>query len=176
MATLIYYDCSDHWGRVPHFPKAEVGKRPIATKRSMLRKYLPYYRRLLKLAMPLVLTQAGQMTVQLIDTAMVGRVGTPELAAASFANSIYVVIMLFGLGVFMGVTPLVGQARGAGTIAGGCHYEERFCPIRVADSSHHAYFMVAYLDHAAMGQTDEVVRLAVPVLPTSRSSPLFRSS
>ncbi len=53
------------------------------------------------------------MTVQLVDNAMVGHVGTAELAAASFANSIYIVIMLFGLGVFLGVTPLVSHARGA---------------------------------------------------------------
>ena len=51
--------------------------------------------------MPLVLTQVGQMTIQLINSAMVGRYGTAELAAASFANSVYVVIMLFGLGVFL---------------------------------------------------------------------------
>ena len=79
----------------------------------MLQKYYPHYRSLLKLAAPLVLTQAGQMTVQLVDNAMVGHVGTAELAAASFANSIYIVIMLFGLGVFLGVTPLVSHARGA---------------------------------------------------------------
>jgi MATE family multidrug resistance protein len=79
----------------------------------MLQKYYPHYRSLLKLAIPLVLTQAGQMTVQLVDNAMVGHVGTAELAASSFANSIYIVIMLFGLGVFLGITPLVSHARGA---------------------------------------------------------------
>jgi MATE family multidrug resistance protein len=78
-----------------------------------MRKYIPFYLRLLKLAMPLVLTQAGQMSVQLIDNAMVGRVGSTELAAASFANSIYVMIMVFGLGIFIGITPLISQALGA---------------------------------------------------------------
>jgi MATE family multidrug resistance protein len=79
----------------------------------MIKSYLVYYKRLLKLAWPLVLTQAGQMVVQLVDNAMVGRVGTTELAAASFANSIFVMIMVFGLGVFMGITPLIGHAFGA---------------------------------------------------------------
>ena len=79
----------------------------------MLRTYIPFYKRLIGLATPLILTQVGQMTVQLVDTAMIGRVGTTELAAASFSNSIYVVIMLFGLGIFLGVTPLVAHARGA---------------------------------------------------------------
>ncbi|MBN2806947.1 MAG: MATE family efflux transporter [Prolixibacteraceae bacterium] len=79
----------------------------------MLSEYFIYYKRLLKLAFPLVLTQAGQMIVQLVDNAMVGRVGTVELAAASFANSIFVVIMVFGFGVFIGITPLIGHALGA---------------------------------------------------------------
>jgi len=74
-----------------------------------LSSYLPFYKRLLKLAIPHVFTQAGQMTVQLVDIAMVGRVGSTELAAASFANSIYIMIMVFGLGIFLGITPLIGM-------------------------------------------------------------------
>jgi hypothetical protein len=80
---------------------------------TMLRQYKPEYIQLLKLAMPLVLTQAGQMTVQLIDNAMVGHFGTNELAAASFTNNIYIVIMLFGLGISMGITPRASHAQGA---------------------------------------------------------------
>lgn len=79
----------------------------------MLNKYTEYYKRLLKLAFPLVISQAGQMIVQLVDNAMVGRVGTTELAAASFANSVFVVIMVLGLGIFYGITPLIGHAFGA---------------------------------------------------------------
>lgn len=79
----------------------------------VLKTYSIYYKRLLKLAFPLVLTQAGQMVVHLVDNAMVGRVGTTELAAASFANSIYVIIMVFGMGIFLGITPLIGHAKGA---------------------------------------------------------------
>ncbi len=79
----------------------------------MFRNYLPYYKRLLTLAIPLVLTQAGQMVVGLIDNAMVGRVGTTELAAASFANSIFMVVMVFGIGMYIGLTPLIGKALGA---------------------------------------------------------------
>ena len=35
--------------------------------------------------------------------------GTTELAAASFSNSIFIVGMLLGMGVCMGLTPLVGR-------------------------------------------------------------------
>jgi MATE family multidrug resistance protein len=133
----------------------------------MLQKYFPYYLRLLKLATPLVLTQAGQMTVQLIDNAMVGRFGTAELAAASFANSIYVVIMLFGLGIFLGVTPLVGHARGAG--------DDRQVAVIMKSSIALSALLIPCITLISwsltwimpyMGQTDDVVRLAVPYYRT----------
>jgi multidrug resistance protein, MATE family len=129
----------------------------------MFRKYFPYYGELLSLAMPLVLTQAGQMSIQLINSAMVGRYGTAELAASSFANSVYVVIMLFGLGIFLGVTPLVGRARGAGNdreaaaiIKSGFALSGLLIPCVTLISLSLAWFM------PYMGQTDEVVRLAIP--------------
>jgi MATE family multidrug resistance protein len=133
----------------------------------MLRQYLPYYSKLLKLAAPLVLTQAGQMTVQLVDNAMVGRFGTAELAAASFANSIYVVIMLFGLGVFLGITPLIGRARGAGDdrqvasfMKNGFALSGLLIPV-VTLLSWSMTWMMPY-----MGQPEEVVRLAIPYYRT----------
>lgn len=43
---------------------------------------------------------------------MVGHVGTTELAAASFANSVFVIGMYFGMGLTYGLTPLVGNAFG----------------------------------------------------------------
>jgi MATE family multidrug resistance protein len=129
----------------------------------MLQKYLPDYVRLLKLAMPLVLTQGGQMTIQLIDNAMIGHFGTAELAAASLANNIHIVIMLLGLGVFMGVTPLVGHARGAeddcqvaATMKNGLFLSILLIPAIALI----AWAMAYILPH--LGQTYEVVHLAVP--------------
>lgn len=79
---------------------------------KFLKSYLPFYRRNLLVAIPVVLSQAGQMTVQLADNMMVGHVGTAELAAASFANSIYIIGFVIGLGLTFGATPLVGNAFG----------------------------------------------------------------
>ncbi len=129
----------------------------------MLKKYVPHYLQLVRLAAPLVLTQAGQMTVQLVDTAMVGRVGTAELAAASFASSIYIIVMLFGLGVFLGVTPLVGHARGEGDdhqaaaiIRSGFGLSGLLIPVITVISWSFTWIM------PYMGQTGDVVRLAIP--------------
>jgi MATE family multidrug resistance protein len=45
---------------------------------------------------------------------MVGHVGTSELAAASFANSVFMIGMFFGMGITFGITPLIGSAFSSG--------------------------------------------------------------
>ena len=80
--------------------------------RNKIQTYLPYYKRLASLAFPLVLTQSGQMLVQLVDNAMVGHVGTIELAASSFANSIFLLVLVLGTGICVGITPILGHAFG----------------------------------------------------------------
>ena len=79
-------------------------------------QYIPFYRRNLHLALPVVFSQIGQVTVSLADNAMVGHVGTTELAAASFANSVFMIGMYFGMGITYGLTPLVGKEYGNGRL------------------------------------------------------------
>ncbi len=79
-----------------------------------LKEYIPFYKRNLKVAIPVILTQAGQVSVHLADNIMVGRLGTTELASVSFANSIFVLGMVFGIGFTQGLTPHVGQSFGKG--------------------------------------------------------------
>lgn len=64
------------------------------------------------LAYPVMLSQLGQVSVGVADSMMVGRLGALPLAAASLGNSIFFVIMMFGIGVSMGITPLVSVADG----------------------------------------------------------------
>ncbi len=77
-----------------------------------LAHYLPYYKRNLRLALPVILSQIGQVSVQLVDVMMVGHVGTTELAASSFVNSTFIIGLYFGMGITLGLTPLVGNAFG----------------------------------------------------------------
>lgn len=79
-------------------------------------QYIPFYRRNLQLALPVVLSQIGQVTVHLVDNMMVGHVGTTELAASSFANNIFMIGMYFGMGITYGITPLVGKSFGNGKL------------------------------------------------------------
>lgn len=77
-----------------------------------LAHYIPFYNRLARLALPVVLSQIGQVTVSLVDNIMVGHAGTLELAASAFANNVFIIGMYFGMGITYGLTPLVGKAYG----------------------------------------------------------------
>ncbi len=69
-----------------------------------------YYNNILKLAVPIIIANIGQTFVQVVDTVMLGQLGTLPLAASSFASMIVMNIMMFGLGVAMGITPNVGYS------------------------------------------------------------------
>lgn len=75
-------------------------------------EHLPFYKRNLKVAIPVVLTQIGAALVGLFDSIMVGHYGTVDLAAVSFSNAIFFTIMVFAMGATMGITPLVGHQIG----------------------------------------------------------------
>ncbi len=77
---------------------------------ATLREYIPFYKRNLRVALPVVMTQLGGALVGLADSIMVGRYGTTELAAVSFSNGIFFMVMVFAMGCVMGLTPLVGNA------------------------------------------------------------------
>ena len=76
------------------------------------RTYLPYYKRNLQVAFPVMLTQLGAAMVGLADSIMVGHYGTTDLAAVSFSNAIFFTVMVFSMGALMGITPLVGHVHG----------------------------------------------------------------
>ena len=78
--------------------------------KTSLREYIPYYKRNLKVAFPVMLTQIGAALVGIADTVMVGHYGTTDLAAVSFGNGIFFTLMVFAMGALMGVTPLTGYA------------------------------------------------------------------
>ena len=78
-----------------------------------LRNYLPYYKRNLKVALPVMLTQLGASLVGFFDSIMVGRYATVDLAAVSFSNALFFTIMVFAMGALMGLTPLVGFQVGS---------------------------------------------------------------
>lgn len=86
--------------------------RTFARFFKVLKEYFPYYKRNLKVAFPVMLTQLGASLVGLFDSIMVGRYATADLAAVSFSNAIFFTFMVFAMGCLMGLTPLVGYEVG----------------------------------------------------------------
>jgi MATE family multidrug resistance protein len=70
-------------------------------------------RGLLKLAAPVAATQAGFALMGLVDTAVVGRLGARQLGAVGLANGLFFAVAVVGLGIMMGLDPLLSQALGA---------------------------------------------------------------
>lgn len=70
--------------------------------------YKREYVNLLRLGLPVLVTQLGIIVVGFADTMMVGVYGTKELAAASFVNNFFMVAIVMLIGFASGVTPLVG--------------------------------------------------------------------
>lgn len=63
-----------------------------------------------------MLSHLGQVTVQVADNMMVGHLGKEPLAGASFANSIFIIFLVMGIGMSFAITPLTAQADGKNDI------------------------------------------------------------
>ncbi|MET4386864.1 MATE family multidrug resistance protein [Bradyrhizobium sp. F1.4.3] len=70
----------------------------------------------LRLAVPMMLTQLGQMAMMTTDLALIGRLGEDAVAAAALAHTVYFVSFTFGLGLVVAVSPLAAQAFGVGDV------------------------------------------------------------
>ena len=67
----------------------------------------------LKLAVPMALTQLGQIAMMTTDLALIGRLGDEAVAAAALAHTVYFISFTFGMGLVSAVAPLAAQAFGA---------------------------------------------------------------
>lgn len=52
------------------------------------------------------------MMTALVDNAMVGNISSVQLAASALANTVFIMIYIFGMGLSIGLTPAVGRAYG----------------------------------------------------------------
>lgn len=81
---------------------------------NIWKRYKEAYVSLIRLGLPVLITQLGSIIVGFADTMMVGDYGTNELAAAAFVNNLFVVPIVMQMGFAGGVTPLVGALFGKG--------------------------------------------------------------
>lgn len=71
-----------------------------------------HFRKNIGIALPIMIAQLGQVAVGVADSLMVGRLGTVELAAVAFGSSVFIIFMVFGMGLSYGMTPLIAEADG----------------------------------------------------------------
>jgi MATE family multidrug resistance protein len=90
--------------------KAEQAQLAAATPRHHLTLELT---ETLKLAVPIALTQLGQIAMMTTDLALIGRLGDEAVAAAALAHTVFFVAFTFGMGLVSAVAPLAAQAFGA---------------------------------------------------------------
>ncbi len=133
----------------------------------LYQRYLPYYKENLTLALPIVVAQLGHTLVHLADGIIVGHfAGTAQLAAVSLVNSLFMLILVLGLGISYGLTPLIARENGAKNYA--------FCGRLLCNSllinilSAFILFILVYIVSKTaiyhLGQSPEVVQHAVPYL------------
>ncbi|MET4121817.1 MATE family multidrug resistance protein [Bradyrhizobium sp. JR1.5] len=93
--------------------------KPVSSWRNRLPKCVDGHhltaalRETAKLALPIALTQLGQIAMMTTDLAYIGRIGTEAVAAAALAGMVLSVVLTLGSGVVSAVGPLAAQACGA---------------------------------------------------------------
>lgn len=75
---------------------------------------------MLTLAVPVVMAELGWMTMGLVDTLMVGRIGPEAIGAVGLSSSLFMGVCIFAMGLLLGLDTLVSHAFGAGRID-ECH-------------------------------------------------------
>ena len=129
-------------------------------------RYKEQYIANLRLALPVVATQVGQITVQFADNVMVGHYGgndpTP-LAATSFGGAVFFILFIAAVGIALGMTPLVGELfaqgdreRSSRLLQNGITF---YTLLGIAVSAVQ-FALIPLMYH--LGQPQEVVEMAIP--------------
>jgi MATE family multidrug resistance protein len=69
---------------------------------------------MLWLAGPVVVAELGWMTMGIVDTIVVGRLGAEATGSVGLGNNLHLAITIFGMGLLLGLDAMVSQEHGAG--------------------------------------------------------------
>ncbi|MEM7255699.1 MAG: MATE family efflux transporter, partial [Pseudomonadota bacterium] len=97
-------------------------------RRESLSRLKAEGRATIRLAIPVMVSRVGVLTLIAVDSAMTGHAGAVELAYYAIAMAVQTPFMMFGIGLVTGTVILTAQAEGAGhreqggavLTAGGC--------------------------------------------------------
>jgi MATE family multidrug resistance protein len=128
-----------------------------ATQSAPAGRFATELRALLRLAIPVVLSELGWMAMSIVDIIMVGRLSPAAIGAVGVSSAIFYTPSLFGIGLLLGLDTLVSQAYGRGdfddchrALAQGVYLAIAYTPI--------AMILVSITPHffPAMGITEAV--------------------
>jgi MATE family multidrug resistance protein len=91
------------------------------TARQIIQGVAVEMRPSLALAGPVVAAELGWISMAIVDTLIVGRLGAEAIGAVGLGSTTFFTIVVFGMGLLLGLDALVSQAFGAGDIA-DCHH------------------------------------------------------
>ncbi len=81
--------------------------------KHLYHKYKQHYKSNLNLAVPVMISQLGHTLTHTADSIIVGHfAGTVPLAAVSLVNSMVTIVLMIGIGISYGQTPLIAQENG----------------------------------------------------------------
>lgn len=119
----------------------------------------------IKLAIPIIIGELAQMSLHIIDAAMVGAVGYKQLAAVALVLNTINIPFVFGIGMTIAVSQMVSMANGRRDSQLVSHYFYNgfiLCSVMAVVISLGLVFGKNILFH--LGQDPEVVRLALPFM------------
>ncbi|MFI5222613.1 MAG: MATE family efflux transporter, partial [Bacteroidia bacterium] len=137
------------------------------------KNFKEHFLKIMLLAWPVCISNLGHVMVGIVDTAMVGGIkenvmgysGTTAQAAVSLANGFYFLILVFGMGVSYGVTPLAAEADSAGNVNENTKLLSHALIVNLLTNS--VLFLILFSISPLMGhihQSEDVVKLAIPFL------------
>lgn len=135
---------------------------------TIFSKYKDDFSRNLKLATPIMAGQLGQISVNVADNLMVGRLGAASLAAVSLSVSVFIVFYVVAMGISFALPPLVAEADGSKSYKRISQYFKHSLVINLL----FAFISIAVVEGgipfiSVLGQDPEVVQLAIPYLRLS---------
>jgi len=117
----------------------------------------------INLAWPIILTQVGHIVTGMVDNAFLGGLGPVEQAAGILSSNLYVLLLVFGIGVSYALTPLITSAHESNDVMkkASLFKNSLFLNLFIAVF----LFVILFLSSGTlnyMQQPPEVVEMAIP--------------
>lgn len=136
------------------------GRRKTIVKTLTKRQHI---KQTVLLSLPLIATQIGHVFTGMADNYFLGQIGKTELAAGVFSNGIFVLLLVFCIGMSFAATPLVSSAYIKGDVEKQAQLFKNALALNLVVSTI-AFLLLFFLSPLMvyMQQPADVVELAKP--------------